>query len=141
MAKQQKDREIEDTEAPVEYRQKFTTKTVGKSDRGRKEGSRVYPGYEDESIAGRAQIKAFNEAGGSKYIYPGSSKEKYVEAANKALDARERAVKGAKAFKAQLNKEMDKNKLPTFKKGGSVGSASKRADGLAKKGKTKGRFV
>jgi len=28
-----------------------------------------------------------------------------------------------------------------YAKGGSVGSASKRADGLAKKGKTKGRFV
>ena len=28
-----------------------------------------------------------------------------------------------------------------FKKGGKVGSASKRADGIAKKGKTRGRFV
>jgi len=28
-----------------------------------------------------------------------------------------------------------------FKKGGKVGSASKRADGIASKGKTKGRFV
>lgn len=28
-----------------------------------------------------------------------------------------------------------------FKKGGSVGSASKRADGCAKKGKTKGKVV
>jgi hypothetical protein len=30
---------------------------------------------------------------------------------------------------------------PAFKKGGSVGSASKRADGIATKGKTKGTFV
>lgn len=30
---------------------------------------------------------------------------------------------------------------PSFKKGGGVGSASKRADGVAKRGKTKGRFV
>ena len=29
----------------------------------------------------------------------------------------------------------------SFKKGGSVGSASKRADGCAKKGKTKGKMV
>jgi len=30
---------------------------------------------------------------------------------------------------------------PKFKKGGSVGSASKRADGIAQRGKTKGRIV
>ena len=30
---------------------------------------------------------------------------------------------------------------PAFKKGGSVGSASKRADGIASKGKTKGTMV
>jgi len=30
---------------------------------------------------------------------------------------------------------------PAFKKGGSVGSASKRADGIATKGKTKGTMV
>jgi hypothetical protein len=36
------------------------------------------------------------------------------------------------------------NKAKNFlgmKKGGSVGSASKRADGIASKGKTKGRFI
>ena len=32
-------------------------------------------------------------------------------------------------------------RVPGMKKGGSVGSASKRADGIATKGKTKGRFV
>ena len=30
---------------------------------------------------------------------------------------------------------------PAFKKGGSVGSASRRADGIAKKGKTKGTMI
>ena len=30
---------------------------------------------------------------------------------------------------------------PTYKKGGKVSSASKRADGCAQRGKTKGRFV
>jgi hypothetical protein len=30
---------------------------------------------------------------------------------------------------------------PTMKKGGSVSSASKRADGIAEKGKTRGRMV
>jgi hypothetical protein len=32
-------------------------------------------------------------------------------------------------------------KLPKMAKGGSVGSASKRADGIATKGKTRGRIV
>ena len=39
-----------------------------------------------------------------------------------------------------LNKKMREGYKP-FKKGGSVSSASKRADGIAMKGKTKGRFV
>ena len=30
---------------------------------------------------------------------------------------------------------------PVYKKGGSVGSASKRADGIASKGKTKGKMI
>jgi len=43
-------------------------------------------------------------------------------------------------IKAQMNKAGQK--VPKkFSKGGSVGSASKRADGVAKKGKTKGKFV
>ena len=32
-------------------------------------------------------------------------------------------------------------KKPTYKKGGTVSSASKRADGIAIKGKTKGRII
>jgi hypothetical protein len=42
--------------------------------------------------------------------------------------------------KARKVKEKIKSVLP-FKKGGSVSSASKRADGCAIKGKTKGRMV
>lgn len=43
-------------------------------------------------------------------------------------------------IKAQMNKAGQK--IPKkFSKGGSVGSASKRADGCAVKGKTKGKFV
>jgi len=43
-------------------------------------------------------------------------------------------------IKAQMNKAGQK--IPKkFAKGGSVGSASKRADGCAVKGKTKGKFV
>ena len=34
-----------------------------------------------------------------------------------------------------------KPKVPNFKKGGKVSSASKRADGIAQRGKTKGRMI
>jgi len=37
--------------------------------------------------------------------------------------------------------EYDAYQNAGYKKGGKVGSASKRADGIASKGKTKGRFV
>lgn len=49
---------------------------------------------------------------------------------------------------AKLRKDEDARKETTrdkmkqgFKKGGSVGSASRRADGAAQRGKTKGRMV
>lgn len=37
--------------------------------------------------------------------------------------------------------DIDGASVKQYKKGGSVGSASRRADGLAKRGKTKGTFV
>jgi hypothetical protein len=36
------------------------------------------------------------------------------------------------------NEDVD---MPTFRKGGKVGSASKRADGIAMRGKTRGRMI
>ena len=45
------------------------------------------------------------------------------------------------AKKAEEKKPADKKSAKPFAKGGSVSSASKRADGCAVKGKTKGRFV
>jgi hypothetical protein len=54
---------------------------------------------------------------------------------------RERDAKDERMIeKARKVKEKIKRVLP-FKKGGSVSSASKRADGCAIKGKTKGRIV
>jgi hypothetical protein len=54
---------------------------------------------------------------------------------------RERNAKDERMIeKARKVKEKIKSVLP-FKKGGSVSSASKRADGCAIKGKTKGRMV
>jgi len=49
---------------------------------------------------------------------------------------------GSRIFRSRM---AARNATPTastgFKTGGSVGSASKRADGVAKRGKTKGTFV
>jgi hypothetical protein len=54
---------------------------------------------------------------------------------------REREAKDERMIeKARKVKEKIKSVMP-FKKGGSVSSASKRADGCAIKGKTKGRMV
>lgn len=51
----------------------------------------------------------------------------------------ERRASIAKAFGAKPKKVSDESK--SYKSGGSVSSASKRADGCAAKGKTKGRIV
>jgi hypothetical protein len=54
---------------------------------------------------------------------------------------REREAKDERMIeKARKVKEKIKSVLP-FKKGGSVSSASKRADGCAQRGKTKGRMI
>ena len=53
-----------------------------------------------------------------------------------AREAMERAEKSAPGLSLDMSDEPVK-----MRKGGSVGSASKRADGCAVKGKTKGKFV
>jgi hypothetical protein len=83
-----------------------------------------------------------------------ASKEK-AEAVKAQQEAREakaekkREVRGVDSFD-YVQKQSDKRKIrqdyknPTdgdYKKGGMISSASKRADGIAKKGKTKGRMV
>jgi len=45
------------------------------------------------------------------------------------------------AVRNKMGYKRSGGKIPTMKKGGSVGSASKRADGIAMRGKTKGRMV
>ena len=59
--------------------------------------------------------------------------------ANAAAEAREieRARRNPEGMEAKFRKATGK----PFKSGGKVSSASKRADGIATKGKTKGRFV
>jgi len=48
---------------------------------------------------------------------------------------------GGVAMKAKGKKMMMGGKVKKYQGGGAVGSASKRADGCARKGKTKGRMV
>jgi len=45
------------------------------------------------------------------------------------------------AKKAEEKKPADKKPAKPFAKGGSVSSASKRADGIAQRGKTKGKML
>jgi hypothetical protein len=51
------------------------------------------------------------------------------------------AAMGSARGAAMSGRTMPTTGQPTFSKGGGVGSASKRADGIAKKGKTKGKMV
>jgi len=46
-----------------------------------------------------------------------------------------------RAPKAKVDDSREFRRLPSYKKGGSVGSASGRADGIASRGKTKGRMI
>lgn len=54
--------------------------------------------------------------------------------------AMEEQVRDAKMIK-DAESAYEKSRTTSFKKGGSVGSASKRADGCAVRGKTKGTMV
>jgi hypothetical protein len=79
-------------------------------------------------ILGRPVTKEQYEASAKKMDAPQSEVEKDMD--DFAKRARERAAQ-RKLEKTAMGK----------KKGGMVSSASKRADGIAIKGKTKGRFV
>ena len=66
------------------------------------------------------------------------NKKENAEAEQEYLDA----AKRAKSIKTKRDSGENTNAAgDTYKKGGSVSSASRRADGIATKGKTKGRFV
>ena len=58
----------------------------------------------------------------------------------RAPKVNEGATYEAKPFKSVLP-DKDYTDMPTMKKGGSVSSASKRADGIAQRGKTRGKMV
>lgn len=90
--------------------------------------------------------KDFNEADkGRKFSKGGDMATKNLKAifAGKETKAEEKsekkAVGGSKA--AYKKAEMQYEGEAAMKKGGKVGSASKRADGIAQKGKTKGKLL
>lgn len=59
-----------------------------------------------------------------------------------AMNAASRDAAGnVKMEKSMQTEQKRKAKIPGMKRGGSVGSASKRADGCAQRGKTKGKMV
>ena len=67
---------------------------------------------------------------------PNWAKENSEWAAEKEKTAKEYEDRSKKLRMEKLKKTV----IP-FKKGGTVSSASKRGDGIAKRGKTKGKFV
>lgn len=66
------------------------------------------------------------------------SAEKQLEGSNEAQEYRDAKLRE----KEDSGMETTRDKMKRgFKKGGRVGSASKRADGIAQRGKTKGRMI
>ena len=100
-----------------------------------------YTGYEDYTPSGRAALAAYNKAEAraddmtpvnpdepSGRRYSPSAAKKAQEAQREAAAEIKRETRGA----AQEGE---------YAKGGKIGSASRRADGIAKRGKTRGKFV
>ena len=67
--------------------------------------------------------------------FPEEIKQTYARARDKAREAREEQRRETRGKVSELSG------VPEYKKGGKVGSASKRADGIAQRGKTKGRMI
>lgn len=71
--------------------------------------------------------------------------KKLVDKRKKAMTPEDEPVRESNETQeyrdAQTRKKESAAIKQGYKKGGSVGSASRRADGIASKGKTKGRFV
>lgn len=59
----------------------------------------------------------------------------------KEADRRAKEIHQIMDDEEQEARSKKRNKVETFKKGGKVSSASSRADGIAQRGKTKGRMV
>jgi hypothetical protein len=101
------------------------------------------PKLKYQSLQDRAKSYADERAKSGVGMY-GSTKSEKTSKATPDLSVLQAPAKsaGMTAIAANMaRRKMDQDKDTSFKKGGSVGSASKRADGIASKGKTKGRMV
>jgi hypothetical protein len=96
-----------------------------------------YTGYEDYTPVGRKAIKAYNKA----------ARGDDMDVAEPHSPATSRA--GRSAAQEVIRKDREQTKPlervdemgNAYKKGGKVSSASRRADGIATKGKTRGRIL
>jgi hypothetical protein len=96
-----------------------------------------YTGYEDYTVVGRKALKAYNKAergDDMDVVEPGAVRTSRA---------------GRKAAQGVVHKDREQTKSfervdemgNAYKKGGKVSSASRRADGIATKGKTRGRLL
>ena len=96
--------------------------------------ARIYVGYdlpfEDDSTGPEQNIGPEFRAENVKKLLPGET----------ATSTKKRSGEWEKGFN-KAKAEAQEPTGPKFKKGGSVGSASRRGDGCATKGKTRGRMV
>ena len=96
-----------------------------------------YFGLEDDTPSGRVALRKYvKEAEDAKDIVKRKTSIPYSPSAAKKAQAAQRE------YEAEL-KRMARGTAQegTYKKGGKVSSASKRADGIAQRGKTKGRML
>jgi hypothetical protein len=101
------------------------------------------PKLKYQSLQDRAKSYADERAKSGVGMY-GSTKSEKTNKATPDLSVLQAPAKseGMTAIAANMaRRKMDQNKDTSYKSGGSVSSASKRADGIATKGKTKGRMV
>lgn len=84
---------------------------------------------------------ALKDIAGHFGILPRLAMDAYDKEHNKAEAAKKESAMYKNAFMNTKNAYQQPQPLVTRKKGGMVGSASKRADGCAQRGKTKGKIV
>jgi len=95
-----------------------------------------YIGYEDDAVSGRAAIQEYNKgATGKEDLIQTDGSIPYEPAAAKRAQAKQREVMSEQ--QRETKNTVPKERLA---RGGSVSSASRRADGIATKGKTRGKM-
>jgi hypothetical protein len=94
-----------------------------------------YMGYEDDSVSGSAAIQEYNKgATGKEDLIQTDGSIPYEPAAAKRAQAKQREVMSEQ--QRETKNTVPKERLA---KGGAV-SASRRADGIAQRGKTRGKM-